>query len=255
MFSSPIGESIFSTHNKGRIKIEVGGSRPLSGNLFSLHYSFPSFYHCKNQFSSPIGESIFSTPFSQSQRNILTVLVPYRGIYFLYSSQKSATLSGLKSFSSPIGESIFSTQKNYICHSGLRCSRPLSGNLFSLLSSADRCPPSSYVLVPYRGIYFLYLYLFLWFRFFLPVLVPYRGIYFLYRDNTANETTVRVFSSPIGESIFSTSMKGYYTSYGYMFSSPIGESIFSTFSFLIITKPLSSVLVPYRGIYFLYESV
>ena len=181
-------------------------------------------------FSSPIGESIFSTKIQQLITVALRVLVPYRGIYFLYKRK--------------VGDLV-----------AMYSSRPLSGNLFSLLSSADRCPPSSYVLVPYRGIYFLYLYLFLWFRFFLPVLVPYRGIYFLYRHNTANETTVRVFSSPIGESIFSTSMKGYYTSYGYMFSSPIGESIFSTFSFLIITKPLSSVLVPYRGIYFLYESV
>ena len=62
-------------------------------------------------------------------------------------------------------------------------SRPLSGNLFSLRSWGYVLEaPGGKVLVPYRGIYFLYLQK----SPLLPlatVLVPYRGIYFLYGKN------------------------------------------------------------------------
>ena len=37
------------------------GSRPLSGNLFSLHYRVDFYENGVERFSSPIGESIFST--------------------------------------------------------------------------------------------------------------------------------------------------------------------------------------------------
>ena len=63
-FSSPIGESIFSTHGGMCIKI-------------NLH------------FSSPIGESIFSTSCKAVREAIrYEFLVPYRGIYFLYGIKK-----------------------------------------------------------------------------------------------------------------------------------------------------------------------
>ena len=61
MFSSPIGESIFSTSRWNMYELEVPSSRPLSGNLFSLHYRVDFYENGVERFSSPIGESIFST--------------------------------------------------------------------------------------------------------------------------------------------------------------------------------------------------
>ena len=61
------------------------------------------------------------------------VLVPYRGIYFLYLNLGFADKSFRTRFSSPIGESIFSTEERKFNESVRKCSRPLSGNLFSLL--------------------------------------------------------------------------------------------------------------------------
>ena len=64
----------------------------------------------------------------------------------------------------------------------------------------------------------------------------------------------KMFSSPIGESTFSTVMiLDVSKNYGIWFSSPIGESTFST-------KEKKQwyerklVFVPYRGIYFLYPA-
>ena len=61
------------------------------------------------------------------------------------------------------------------------------------------------------------------------IFVPYRGIYFLYALNTYYESKNSLFSSPIGESTFSTFRlllgQNRDTS---LFSSPIGESTFST---------------------------
>ena len=83
-FSSPIGESTFSTRAKeleskrdivfapyrgiyflyeikeGCTMYDVDRFRPLSGNLLSLHYKLVDMYDYK-KFSSPIGESTFST--------------------------------------------------------------------------------------------------------------------------------------------------------------------------------------------------
>ena len=134
-----------------------------------------------------------------------------------------------KEFSSPIGESIFSTDWKNVFEKPLQCSRPLSGNLFSLLVFK--------LVVICNGE---------------EVLVPYRGIYFLYKERTSRKSIDKKFSSPIGESIFSTVLdrsrnvdlikvlvpyRGIYFLYGNSakigssgdsFSSPIGESIFST---------------------------
>ena len=87
-----------------------------------------------------------------------------------------------KLFSSPIGESIFSTNK--------------------LGSTGGK----QTILVPYRGIYFLYDEHGNSFRSKRNILVPYRGIYFLYMLNKVYSILKVTFSSPIGESIFSTHM-------------------------------------------------
>ena len=60
------------------------------------------------------------------------------------------------------------------------------------------------------------------------VFVPYRGIYFLYD----------LLHGSIGGDI--------------LFSSPIGESTFSTMTKKEMKELLNEVFVPYRGIYFLY---
>ena len=86
------------------------------------------------------------------------------------------------------------------------------------------------VFVPYRGIYFLYEVLKVY-RSMGVVFVPYRGIYFLYRKKL------------IAQRIFC------------VFSSPIGESTFSTLSAVNVHKFGDTVFVPYRGIYFLYTNI
>ena len=62
------------------------------------------------------------------------------------------------------------------------------------------------------------------------VFVPYRGIYFLYIGKfDISNYPQREFSSPIGESTFSTGSKNVRNKKAYKpFSSPIGESTFST---------------------------
>ena len=60
------------------------------------------------------------------------------------------------------------------------------------------------------------------------------------------------FSSPIGESTFSTAAKNSFTRPYSQFSSPIGESTFSTVQ-NVIAVMAGVVFVPYRGIYFLYD--
>ena len=59
------------------------------------------------------------------------------------------------------------------------------------------------------------------------------------------------FSSPIGESTFSTDNKVVLKG-KVLFSSPIGESTFSTNPECRNTVLQNAVFVPYRGIYFLY---
>ena len=86
-----------------------------------------------------------------------------------------------KWFSSPIGESIFSTEWKRLRTCSAYGSRPLSGNLFSLPNGNGCVHVLHMVLVPYRGIYFLYDNTSNGENKVLDkVLVPYRGIYFLY---------------------------------------------------------------------------
>ena len=60
------------------------------------------------------------------------------------------------------------------------------------------------------------------------------------------------FSSPIGESTFSTNEVRRIDTQVRKFSSPIGESTFSTVQ-NVIAVMAGVVFVPYRGIYFLYD--
>ena len=62
----------------------------------------------------------------------------------------------------------------------------------------------------------------------IEVFVPYRGIYFLYNNVTVKYANEEEFSSPIGESTFSTEEIESKTITNTDFSSPIGESTFST---------------------------
>ena len=110
-------------------------------------------------------------------------------------------------FSSPIGESTFSTVFSVHFTTPLHGFRPLSGNLLSL-------PEVMSIITPEKQVVF----------------VPYRGIYFLYLRKTVNRKRFTLFSSPIGESTFSTVI-------------PLCRSVIQCV-----------VFVPYRGIYFLYGS-
>ena len=114
----------------------------------------------RREFSSPIGESIFSTAYIDiAKSDYKYVLVPYRGIYFLYRNLNNQSTA-------------------------IQSSRPLSGNLFSLLGKdlLDSYTVKT-VLVPYRGIYFLYTDAETEKLMSIIVLVPYRGIYFLYNSD------------------------------------------------------------------------
>ena len=112
--------------------------------------------------------------------NYKGIFVPYRGIYFLYRPCRMEP-SSCGRFSSPIGESTFST---------------LSTNAYKRRKRK--------IFVPYRGIYFLYLRISKRTVVMLSIFVPYRGIYFLYNTVLHPARFFSVFSSPIGESTFST---------------------------------------------------
>ena len=106
--------------------------------------------------------------------------------------------------------------------------RPLSGNLLSLrslrnITSAERnFRPLSGNLLSLHLLGRLE-------EVIIKIFVPYRGIYFLYQTNYRVDFYEDGFSSPIGESTFST------------------IEIHSMFS-------RSIIFVPYRGIYFLYPA-
>ncbi len=69
----------------------------------------------------------------------------------------------------------------------------------------------------------------------------------------ASKELTKIFSSPIGESTFSTFNVDAKTEHEILFSSPIGESTFSTCNLFECVKYHANVFVPYRGIYFLYR--
>ena len=85
--------------------------------------------------------------------------------------------------------------------------RPLSGNLLSLRSIGNTGRKEDNM----------------------RIFVPYRGIYFLYAFDIETTTLEKLeFSSPIGESTFSTLIIQLLQMAIFGFSSPIGESTFST---------------------------
>ena len=155
-------------------------------------------------------------------------------------------------FSSPIGESTFSTEKRNAGNYRSKSFRPLSGNLLSLPKDEDAFVTNMYcVFVPYRGIYFLYL---------VSVSItrtcnrfrPLSGNLLSLLNNVTVKYAKKEFSSPIGESTFSTFCKPVHYKGNFGFSSPIGESTFST-KIKAYKKEIDGVFVPYRGIYFLYS--
>ena len=182
--------------------------RPLSGNLLSLPYEFQFMKDFIELFSSPIGESTFSTTCGMRIENLENL-----------------------EFSSPIGESTFSTKFYKGIVKETYRFRPLSGNLLSLPHRKVPIRIRCRIFVPYRGIYFLYkitVYAQLYSD---TIFVPYRGIYFLYRVYRHYDICSKhcPFSSPIGESTFSTRRSKMDSGKGNLFSSPIGESTFSTY--------------------------
>ena len=176
----------------------------------------------------PLSGNLLSLPcFPYTLLHHCMVFVPYRGIYFLYTVETRCVQAW--EFSSPIGESTFST-----------------------LDMHERASEWK-VFVPYRGIYFLYPKNMKALNIEELVFVPYRGIYFLYLVSCVNLRTMTVqFSSPIGESTFSTRLRYIHwlrweqsfrplsgnllslrkasrrACCSPLFSSPIGESTFST---------------------------
>ena len=110
-------------------------------------------------------------------------------------------------FSSPIGESTFSTSKEGHGRNDMGA-----------------------VFVPYRGIYFLYEYLDGYITEEELVFVPYRGIYFLYQQKKIFENIIEECFRPLSGNLLS--LRYYYSDAKVKdvdgFSSPIGESTFST---------------------------
>ena len=153
-FSSPIGESTFSTHDSKTVIARARWSfRPLSGNLLSLHV-WTRGKKWNVVFSSPIGESTFSTISICTKGQANGVFVPYRGIYFLYSNFLFCHYRFLRF--RPLSGNLLSlpciTMERIVS-----CSfRPLSGNLLSLREQKLWAKLKWTVFVPYRGIYFLY---------------------------------------------------------------------------------------------------
>ena len=131
-------------------------------------------------------------------------------------------------FSSPIGESTFSTKKRFYTRCKADDFRPLSGNLLSLPGVPNTKENNQSGFRPLSG-----------------------NLLSLQIMNKAKMKLMKVFSSPIGESTFSTETSGMCYLLAMLFSSPIGESTFST-KINIHRGDSWNVFVPYRGIYFLY---
>ena len=159
-FSSPIGESTFSTLSKlDSEESDIKFSSPIGESTFSTGWKGKRLNSCTVLFSSPIGESTFSTkPIKPGCRkhkgfrpllgNLLSlrwtggsrdrvvqlVFVPYWGIYFLYTNAAIKALPEI-SFRPLLGNLLSlqdyrggNTEKSF-------CSfRPLLGNLLSLLN-------------------------------------------------------------------------------------------------------------------------
>ena len=85
LFSSPIGESTFSTRNRDENWWSgVLRFRPLSGNLLSLHLQRRRSVYCRWNVFVPYRGIYFLYNKQNKQYSYVFVFVPYRGIYFLY---------------------------------------------------------------------------------------------------------------------------------------------------------------------------
>ena len=178
-------------------------------------------------FSSPIGESTFSTAITRIYIVFWRrVFVPYRGIYFLYKAKKIKSLEGIRF--RPLSGNLLSLRNTRLSFTSVViCFRPLSGNLLSL-------PEMNYNTIILKR-----------FRPLSGNLLSLRWCLEMYHRR------LLPFSSPIGESTFSTDNKVVLKG-KVLFSSPIGESTFSTNPECRNTVLQNAVFVPYRGIYFLY---
>ena len=115
-FSSPIGESTFSTSSPFRKILHLFCFRPLSGNLLSLqHDNKTVIARARWMFSSPIGESTFSTILDGDGNGIMSY--------------------GFR----PLSGNLLSLQRRPSQLRNGKCRfRPLSGNLLSLLDIRRR---------------------------------------------------------------------------------------------------------------------
>ena len=206
----------------------VTSFRPLSGNLLSLQYSQKGKRFYDDCFR-PLSGNLLSL-LSASKTSILIgdlVFVPYRGIYFLYKAKKIKSLEGIRF--RPLSGNLLSLRNTRLSFTSVViCFRPLSGNLLSL-------PEMNYNTI---------------------ILKRFRPLSGNLLSLPEFEEWVKVyqnsFSSPIGESTFSTDNKVVLKG-KVLFSSPIGESTFSTNPECRNTVLQNAVFVPYRGIYFLYK--
>ena len=131
--------------------------------------------------------------------------------------------------------------------------RPLSGNLLSLHGSFFELSGDNLVFVPYRGIYFLYrckdygnLENITCFR---PLSGNLLSLPFPALTNLAKAQCFR----PLSGNLLSLPMENHVKKIkNLVFSSPIGESTFSTMHMDKRACKRKKVFVPYRGIYFLY---
>ena len=181
-------------------------------------------------FSSPIGESTFSTKMISAINIFMRIVfVPYRGIYFLYVLEKHHIFGGPNVFVPYRGIYFLYGEKIWFVQKLKNGFRPLSGNLLSL-------PPQKILL---RGR--------------TPSFRPLSGNLLSLHDRSRSKGEGKLpFSSPIGESTFSTNEVRRIDTQVRKFSSPIGESTFSTVQ-NVIAVMAGVVFVPYRGIYFLYD--
>ncbi len=132
-FSSPIGESTFSTPKRNELDEEQLVFVPYRG-IYFLYSRDPLRNDDRRlEFSSPIGESTFSTNTEKFNPFTQECFRPLSGnLLSLRTQDVSEKIRRYEGF------------------------RPLSGNLLSLLLLHSERYSICSVFVPYRGIYFLY---------------------------------------------------------------------------------------------------
>ena len=88
----------------------------------------------------------------------------------------------------------------------------------------------------------------------IKIFVPYRGIYFLYQTNYRVDFYEDGFSSPIGESTFSTTQGHSRSERRKTIFVPYRGIYFLYFCRALSDSSQVQIFVPYRGIYFLYPA-